>query len=478
MIKKFLLIIIAVVFVAAACAVPVHAADLGDYSDGWEQTGINNSVHNLIESWRILQKVKKNEISVPEAAAQIVGMGWSGTFDNICNFVNELITTGDIEVMTPLEFVTAVGNAINSEISNNGGNISNFPLNDGGYWKIGNFTFKPLNLAEVNDCISANVSPLGPWSSQKQPCSGVVAFWPDGTRYKNSTMFRVFGDVGTSQSLTINNIEVLFNNTVDVVIHYSIRYINKGASYTFNGNDTIKFDYSVWGDYTEDDLFQITEAPDLGQLTDDELEKYIDNAIKKLEETFPDLSTIEGKLQEIINLLNKSKNGECSCDEMAAAVRELISRLDVGTDSELNNTLKELTKILDNNQDLTSVIDKIDELQKELLKAYAFNYSNDDVKAVTDKYDEFADYLIKKKFSFVTSLTQIINSALNTYAKSNATSFNVTYKGITREVQLDSGFSYDQLQLIRYMLAAFIYIRFAFSCYRRIPAYINNGGDK
>lgn len=479
MIKNIFIIIIALFLMSSVCAAPVHAADFGDYSDGWEQTGINNSVHNVAETVRILKQVLSGEISVPEAASQIVGMGLSGGFENVGSLVNELITTGDINIMSPREFVVAVGNAINNEIRNNGGSVSNFPVEEG-YFSLNGWTVKSHCYPTYLDAEAAGFRPSSYYGNYDIPYNVISVHSPVG----ECTYWVVFSggnpsDSGTLDSIVFKELKLNahYQGFDEYILAYDITCTVRGSRSTASSFTYLRLPPGL----SDTDPDYITDTPDLDNLTDDDLKKYIDNIINQLEQAFPDLSTIEGLLQSILNKLNKLDTGGCDCSELAASINALIARLD---NNDLSRTLKELQKLIENNTssggqtDLTPVIDKIDELQKELLKAYAFDYSEGDIKAVTDKYDEFADYLIKKKFCFVTSFTQIINSALNTYAKSTETSFSVTYNGITREVQLDTGFSYDQLQLIRYILAAFIYIRFAFSCYRRIPGYINNGGDE
>lgn len=503
MLKNFLLIIIAVVFVAAACAVPVYADDGGHSSGTFSDFDDShfNPVHNSVEAlsvyWSMLRQLHNGEITFSQFVERSSDLMLSNLDSDVSGLLND-IHTNIVNLGEGYDFVhnrsylDLFGNLLRSYLSDNGGSVSDFPLNDGGYWQVGNFTFKPYNFLSGYACTDEGFVCDGPWQSFSQPFSGVGVYYPDGTKYSSYVHGRAFGSPGTSQSLSIIDIQLSYGSDfVTAFVTYTISY-SDGVSHTYKGQASVFIYNSDWGDYIGDDTINITDTSNVNGLSDDDLIKYIDNLIDKLENTFPDLSTIEGKLQEIINKLDRlDGNGLDFTDLMLAlnTLVDLINSIGETADSlipdELISVLTDLLDTITQNggslsqTDLTPVIDKIDELQKELLKAYAFNYSDNDIKSVTSKYDVFADYLIGKKFAFIKSLTSIIDTAVSAYKSSgNQSSFTVVINGSTHTIDLAGAVESEQLDLFRYMIAAFLYFKFALATYRRIPAYINNGGDE
>lgn len=473
MIKIFSAVLSALVILLCIAPVTVYAADT-DYFTDYDDTKLNPVNNSVVSIKHILQGAQdyhNGNITADEFVNNVLVTAKNGADANLTGLINSAVDSYNSAGAITRGFWDNLINGINGVITSNGGNVSGFPSG--------------------NTTVSA-----GQGYIVFEPYTAWYVFTDGASRYEiYATVYYNNGTVAVPKKRVYNTnpqknnildngggiLSIYFDRTLDMDSG-GTRFFMFSDCYEWGypNAQTVSFSVDVpWtvGDGTVDTT---NLTPDVGVLSDDDLYKYIDKLINNLDNTYPDLSTVEGKLQEIINLLNKTKDGGCSCDELAAAIRELISRLDnSGSDTELNNTLKELVKKLENNQDLSSVIDKIEELRKDLLKAYAFDYTDKDIKTVISKYNDFSDYLINKKFAFVGSLTSIINTAVDSYKKSGDNSmFTVTFNGSSHTIDLAGAFSSDQLDVFRYMIAAFIYVQFALSVYRRIPSYINNGGDR
>lgn len=467
MIKRFIAVLSALVILLCIAPVTVHAADTGYFSD-YDDTKLNPVNNSVVSIKNILQGAQdyhNGNITADEFVNNVLVTAKDGADANLTGLINTAVDSYNSAGAITRGFWDNLINGINGVITSNGGNVSGFPSgNTTLYFDKGYAVLEPYTAWHV----------FADGDSRYEIY--VTVYYNDGT--VATPRSRVF-DTNPTNYHVIDNGGGIISMSFVGINGTRVSMICDCYAWDYPTVYTCDFGfYLPW--LPTDDTVDVTNlSPDVGVLSDDDLYKYIDNLVNNLDNLYPDLSTIEGKLQEIINLLNKTQTG-CSCDELAAAIRELISRLDnTGTDTELNNTLKELTKVLENNQDLSAVIDKIEELRKDLLKAYALEYTDKDIKTVISKYNDFSDYLINKKFAFVGSLTSIINTAVDSYKKSGDNSmFTVTFNGLSHTIDLAGAFSSEQLDALRYMIAAFIYVQFALSVYRRIPAYINNGGDK
>jgi len=471
MIKRFSAVLSALFILLCIAPVTVYAADTGYFSDydDTKYNPVNNSVVSIKNILQGAQDYHNGNITADEFVNNVLVTAKDGADANLIGLINTAVDSYNSAGAITRGFWDNLINGINGVITSNGGNVSGFPS--------GNTTVS-----------------VGQGYVVFEPYTAWYTYSDGGSRYEiYATVYYNNGNVAKPKGRVFetgpqkNNIldggggilSISYNTSQDLGDSTRMHFDCDCYYWSYPNVLTRGFSVDVPWVVGDSPVDTTNLTPDVGVLSDDDLYNYIDNLINNLDNLYPDLSTLEGKLQEIINLLNKSQNG-CSCDELAAAIRDLISRLDnTGTDTELNNTLKDLTKVLENNQDLSAVIDKIEELRQDLLKAYAFEYTDKDIKTVISKYNDFADYLINKKFAFVGSLTSIINTAVDSYKKSGDNSmFTVTFNGSSHTIDLAGAFSSDQLDVLRYMIASFIYLQFALSVYRRIPGYINNGGDR
>ncbi len=124
---------------------------------------------------------------------------------------------------------------------------------------------------------------------------------------------------------------------------------------------------------------------------------------------------------------------------------------------------------------VSSVCKKLDEIIKQLKN----------IGGISDLSDaEFVDYqsrletAVKARFLPVIELKNLVDKGLAAYKNSSVSQINFDYNGRSYSIDFSMWFTSENLQAIRFLMAAFIYITYAFNTFRRIPSYINNGGDK
>lgn len=486
MVKKVFIIIIIFVFMASVCAVPVSATalppNLGGFIDDMQDAtfkyadGVKLTLDNVLDL--LLGKKTVSEfIDDGRVIADEYGL----------SFVLDVINSVDKNTITARELVDLVVNAVKSNMSSNGGSMSNFPLNDGGYWQVGNFTLKPYNFFSGDACTVAGFICDGPWQSFSQPFSGVGVYYPNGTLYHSYVHGRAFGSPGTSQSLSINNITLSYDtNFVIATVYYTISYSDNGVSHTSSVTATVFFNNSDWGDIV-DDPFNVTDTPDVDDLSDDDLKKYIDNLLNNLNTMYPDLSTVEGLLQAILNQLKNS--GGCDCSDVLAQINAAI--ISLANDSNVQNAqiIALLQAIKDNVNndngnngsatDLDPLLQKIDKIIADLDYLKMINTIElltdgwDKLTAAEKSYlDEYAKLIVtmgnKFGFSSVNNVISSFNSIIFTNSPPRDLTF--TYQGknyVFLSTSLFGKFS-SSVATVRSFISILIIVSWAYSIRRKI----------
>lgn len=93
-------------------------------------------------------------------------------------------------------------------------------------------------------------------------------------------------------------------------------------------------------------------------------------------------------------------------------------------------------------------------------------------------YQKKLEAAVNARFLPVIELRDLVDKALNAYRDNSTSQISFDYKGRSYSINFSIWFTSENLQAIRFLMAAFIYVSYAFNTYRRIPSYINNGGDK
>lgn len=93
-------------------------------------------------------------------------------------------------------------------------------------------------------------------------------------------------------------------------------------------------------------------------------------------------------------------------------------------------------------------------------------------------YQKKLEDAVKLRFLPVIELRDLVDKALNAYRDNSTSQISFDYKGRSYSIDFADWFTSENLQSLRFLMAAFIYVTYAFNTFRRIPSYINNGGDK
>lgn len=93
-------------------------------------------------------------------------------------------------------------------------------------------------------------------------------------------------------------------------------------------------------------------------------------------------------------------------------------------------------------------------------------------------YQKKLETAVNARFLPVIELRDLVDKALNAYRDNSTSQIAFDYKGRSYSIDFSDWFTSENLQSIRFLMAAFIYVTYAFNTFRRIPSYINNGGDK
>lgn len=209
------------------------------------------------------------------------------------------------------------------------------------------------------------------------------------------------------------------------------------------------------------------QTNDPSTLTDTQLIDLLEDLIMKLKLDFPDLSTIEGLLSAILSQCQSINGKICTSSEIRSMINDAISQIKNGGGGMSAEDIEKITCALDN-----------------------LKYENNNEQFIADlkvligmngEYDEISKLEVVKshfyeKAGFITELRNICETAVLAYKNSNnSVSFDLKYNGKSYNINFD--FWEQYMPMFRFMLAAVIYLGFAWRTYRKIPFYISGGGD-
>ena len=124
---------------------------------------------------------------------------------------------------------------------------------------------------------------------------------------------------------------------------------------------------------------------------------------------------------------------------------------------------------------LNSVIKRLDEIIKQLKGLGGMSDMTDEEFA---NYQKKLEAAVNARFLPAIELKDLVEKALEAYKNNSMSQINFDYNGRSYSIDFSTWFTSENLQAIRFLMAAFIYVSYAFNTFRRIPSYINNGGDK
>ena len=226
-----------------------------------------------------------------------------------------------------------------------------------------------------------------------------------------------------------------------------------------------------------DDTFETISDYDFTHATDKELEDLINDLLNEFELKMPDLSSIEGLLNAIYARL-----GTLDSDDDAPTLSLINSAINtlVAENKDSNDKIIEKLENLKLESDNQAILDKLN----EIFPAYDYD--------IDMSRTEELKLLFLTKWAFVEELKTLIDRFMSSYEQKSSlgTMDNVIHvkynptNGSFGNVILNHNGAYDirfdifepYLPAIRGLIAAFIYLSYAFNTYRKIPSYIR-GGD-
>ncbi len=246
---------------------------------------------------------------------------------------------------------------------------------------------------------------------------------------------------------------------------------------------------------TNDEYVEV-EDYDFADSTYKDLDDLLNKIIEELNRQQPDLSSIEGILKSIYYRLGTldSDNDSGTLSLLNSAISQLIS------DNNANNQalIEKLESLKGGTEDSGEEgegsggtgsgegtgdsggidVEGLRELLKELIPEIDDMTGTEQVKAA-----------LLSKFSFIEELKSLIQRFISSYKNSSSNDPVITLdfgSGLTsgvlgflgfHDVDLSAGgFLNKYMPTVRAIVAAFIYITFAWNTYKKIPEYINGGG--
>lgn len=279
--------------------------------------------------------------------------------------------------------------------------------------------------------------------------------------------YRFFGDdiysimtdgVSTSTYVSVYN-DYVSRPTDDVVVYGDVR----------NYDD----------DTPADDLISEIPEPDIpnyddDSVSDDDLIDFLEDLLQELMLEFPDLSTVEGLLRAILaklGTLDSDNDNELLCS-ILTAIQALKSSDNPEATEDLTNCLEEIKNdlVYNDGENSATLAEQLNALVENQIKL-------SDITIDASLYNQRFELIQTKllgKFSFIPDIKNFIDYALNAY--SSSTSPNISFSIFGNSYNIDFSAFDDSINLIRFCIAAFCYLSFAFVTFRKIPSYIN-GGD-
>lgn len=410
------IIVFFTVFAVMLSAFPLSAfavSDDDEYYFGDYDDSKFNPVHNEAEAFKAMlhgvQDMINGDITPTEYVQNLTDITKANISADVNGFVNDVITNVEqlengYDTVDPRNVYNNIVNGINEHISSKGGNVSGFPS--------GNTTVSAGQGYIVFE-------PYTAWHIYSDGNSRYEIYAT--VYYNNGTVARSKGRVFDTapQGYVLDGgggiLSISYTSSQDLGDVTRMYFDCDCYYWSYPNILTRNFSVDVpWvvGDSAVDTT---NLTPDVGVLSDDDFYRYIDRLINNLDNTYPDMSTLDGKLQEILNKMDNLGNG-CNCAELAASINALLDYLrENGGNSdntELNNTLTELNNTLKNDIDLKPIQDKLDKIYNVLKNIYyelGDDYTADKAKQdVSDSFDE-----LKKKIEDKFHITTIKNSIDN-----------------------------------------------------------------
>lgn len=265
-------------------------------------------------------------------------------------------------------------------------------------------------------------------------------------------------------------------------LNWNFKYSQSGTSVNSGSLSSGMKRYGDWrfenGEPADtDDEFQTITDYDFSEAPERELEDLLKKILNEFELQQPDLSSIEGLLNAIYARLGTldSDNDNTLLSQILTAIKALDK---IGNSSEKT----ELEKIL---EDLKNSLvyddgENIETISEQLKRIIDNQFTIDDFTIDESEYNQRSEILklrLLGKFSFIHNLSEFVSYIFDSYKNtSDNPEISFEYNGNTYSINFSC---YDYiLPLAQCLIAAFIYITYAYHTYRKVPSYINGGDNE
>ena len=236
------------------------------------------------------------------------------------------------------------------------------------------------------------------------------------------------------------------------------------------------------GDWRYEDGTQSEEAeepetlpPELNNQDENTIREFLEDLFENLPFIYPDLSSIEGLLSAILAKLDTldSDNDNTLLSQILVAIQSLEAS--GGDNTDLLNCLEEIRNSL-----VFEDGDNVSTLALQLQTLVDGQLTIDDFVIDEQAYinnDEVLKLRLQDKFSFATDLKRLVDTAITSYSNTNENPI-ISFSIYEHDYSIDFSAFDDNIDVIRFMLVAFIYLTYAWRTYRKIPSYINGGDNE
>ena len=218
-------------------------------------------------------------------------------------------------------------------------------------------------------------------------------------------------------------------------------------------------------------------APSFDNMPDDDLIDFLDKLLEDLRQSYPDLSNLEGLLNAILAKLGTldSDNDNELLMQILVAIQTLKNNGETADNSELLNTLEELKNALvfKDGEKTSSLADMLNTLVQNQVR-------RSDITIDSSLYNQRYALIEAKllgKFSFISEIKNFVQYAIDSYSKTE-NSPTIRIDLFNYQHTIDFSVFDGSINLVRWIVAAFVYLSYAFATFRKIPGYINGGDNQ
>lgn len=278
----------------------------------------------------------------------------------------------------------------------------------------------------------------------------------------------------------------------NTLVRMSLSQNGKTSEYTYDSsNAEISYSLSnanvsairIYGDWRSDDdtpvetddTFETVKDYDFSEVPEKELEDLLKKILDEFEINEPDLSTMEGLLKAIYARLGTldSDNDNALLSQILSAIKAI--KLDNSDNSDLLKVLEDLKNSL-----VYDDGENVETISEQLKKIIDNQLTVDDLTIDEELYNNRMEVLQLRligKFSFIHDLSDFVIYIFDSYSNSSENpEISFTYDDKSYSVNFD--YYKDVLPLAQGIIAAFVYITYAYHTYKKIPSYINGGDNE